>query len=305
MKTSALAKTDALFGFLLTLFWFVKSDIKTTLIPITILSLTSAPLCTTGRIFPVVWWIFLHLLQFDTSNQILDVEEDIKNKPFRPLPAGRISPRDATILRWSLVPICWISSVLHGGTVLFSSMLLVLFTIIYNELQGSRHWISKNLVTAMGFTTFEVGGTLIAGCNASHMDTVGRLSVAISTAVFATTIHAQDFKDETGDRLIGRMTLPVVSPQVGRASILPLLVMWSIALSFVWRLTWAGTIIFVCFALFVGLRFLLLRSMKADQTSFLLYNMWLSVVHLLPGYWRYIGGSNIDMISPSVVYVDK
>jgi hypothetical protein len=34
MKTSALAKTHALFGFLLTLFWFVKSDIKTTLIPI-------------------------------------------------------------------------------------------------------------------------------------------------------------------------------------------------------------------------------------------------------------------------------
>ncbi|KAG2125487.1 UbiA prenyltransferase family [Suillus clintonianus] len=281
-------QSDTLFGFLVTIFLFVKSDIKTTLVPITILSVSSAPLCTPDRIFPVVWWIFLHLLQFDTSNQILDVEEDAKNKPVRPLPAGRISLRHATILRWGLVPACWIISALHGGPVLLSSMALVLFTVLYNELQANRHWLTKNIVTAIGFASFEVGGTLIAGCHTSHMDAVGRLSVAISTAVFATTIHAQDFKDEAGDRLIGRLTLPIVSPQVGRASILPLLVTWSIALGFMWQLTWAYTVLLLCFSMLVGVRFLLMRSRTADQTSFLLYNMWLSVVHMLPGYWRYL-----------------
>ncbi|KAG2039368.1 UbiA prenyltransferase family-domain-containing protein [Suillus americanus] len=287
-QTSAFAQSDTLFGFLLTIFLFVKSDIKTTLIPVTILCVSSAPLCTPDRIFPLVWWIFLHLLQFDTSNQIQDVEEDAKNKPIRPLPAGRISLRHATILRWSLVPACWIVSVLHGGPVLFSSVALVLFTILYNELQANRHWLTKNIVTAIGFASFEVGGMLIAGCDTLRLDAVGCLSVAISTAVFATTIHTQDFKDEAGDRLIGRMTLPIVSPQVGRASILPLLAMWSIALSFVWQLTWAGTILLLCFSVLIGVRFMLLRSRVADQTSFLLYNMWLSVVHMLPGYWRYL-----------------
>jgi len=87
----------------------------------------------------------------------------MKNKPVRPLPAGRISLRNATILRWGLVPICWISSAFHGVPVLLSSMALVFFTIVYNELQASRHWITKNIVTAIGFTTFELGGTLIAG----------------------------------------------------------------------------------------------------------------------------------------------
>lgn len=287
-QTSAFAQSNTVVGFLVTIFLFVKSDIKTTLIPITILSASSAPLCTPDRIFPVVWWIFLHLLQFDTSNQIQDVEEDAKNKPIRPLPAGRISLSHATILRWGLVPACWIISVLHSGPVLFSSIALVLFTILYNELQGHRHWLTKNIVTAIGFASFEVGGTFIAGCDARHIDAVGRLSIAISTAVFATTIHTQDFKDEEGDRLTGRMTIPIVSPQVGRASVLPLLSMWSIALSFVWQLSWACTVLLLCFSVLIGSRFLLLRSRTADQTSFLLYNMWLSVIHILPGYWRYL-----------------
>jgi len=114
---------------------------------------------------------------------------------------------------------------------------------------------------------------LIEGCDASHMDAVACLSVALSTAVFATTIHTQDFKDEEGDRLIGRVTLPIVFPKAGRASVLPILVMWSIALSFVWQLTWVGTILFASFALFIGLRFYFLRNTGADQTSFLLYNV--------------------------------
>ncbi|KAG1786094.1 UbiA prenyltransferase family [Suillus plorans] len=288
MHTSTFTRSDTLFGMLLTIFLFVKSDIKTTLIPITILSVSSAPLCTPHRIVPVVWWIFLHLLQFDTSNQIQDVEEDAKNKPIRPLPAGRISLRHAIILRWGLVPACWIISIVHGGPVLFSSVALVLFTILYNELQAHRHWLTKNIVTAIGFASFEIGGTLIAGCDASHMDAAACLSVAISTAVFATTIHTQDFKDEEGDRLTGRMTLPIMSPQLGRASILPLLAFWSIAVSFVWQLTWAYSILLLCFSVLVGVRFLLLRNRAADQTSFLLYNVWLSAVHILPGYWRYI-----------------
>lgn len=287
-QTSAFTQSNALFGFLLTIFLFVKSDIKTTLIPITILSVSSAPLCTPDRIFPVVWWIFLHLLQFDTSNQIQDVEEDAKNKPIRPLPAGRISLTHATILRWGLVPACWIISVLHSVPVLLSSVALVLFTILYNELQAHRHWLTKNIVTAIGFASFEVGGTLVAGCDMLRMDNVGCLSVAISTAVFATTIHTQDFKDEEGDRLTGRMTLPIVSPQLGRASVLPLLAMWSIALSFVWQLTWPCTILLLCFSVLIGARFWFLRSRAADQTSFLLYNMWLSIIHMLPGYWRYL-----------------
>lgn len=111
------------------------------------------------------------------------------------------------------------------------------------------------------------------GCDASHMDAAACLSVAISTAVFATTIHTQDFKDEEGDRLTGRMTLPIMSPQLGRASILPLLAFWSIAVSFVWQLTWAYSILLLCFSVLVGVRFLLLRNRAADQTSFLLYNV--------------------------------
>ncbi|KAG1718953.1 hypothetical protein EDB19DRAFT_1898940 [Suillus lakei] len=280
MQTNVYAQRDALFGFLVTVFLFVKSDIKTTLIPITILSISSAPLCTPDRIFPVVWWIFLHLLQFDASNQILNVEEDAQNKPIRPLPAGRISLRNATILRWGLVPVCWIISVLHGGPVLFSSVALVLFTVLYNELHAHHHWFTKNIVTAIGFASFEVGGTLIAGN--------GTLVCRDKHGGFCYHYTCPRFQRRGGRQLIGRLTLPIVSPQAARTSILPLLAIWSIALSRMWQLTWAGTILLLCFSVLIGVRFLFLTSRTADQTSFLLYNIWLSVVHMLPGYWRYL-----------------
>ncbi|KII83628.1 hypothetical protein PLICRDRAFT_32827 [Plicaturopsis crispa FD-325 SS-3] len=270
-----------------TLFLFTKSDIKTTLIPISILSAVSAPSCSLSSTAHAVFWIWLHLLQFDVSNQTLDPEEDKNNKKDRPLPSGRITFRNAIIFRWALVPICFALSLCYSAQVFYASVALVFFTILYDECHcHAGHWAVRNFVNACGFASFEYGSTLIARCDRTSLDGAGIISVVCSFGIFLTTIQAQDFKDTEGDRLIGRQTLPLVVPSIARYTVISGLLCWSIGLSFLWQLDIMTSLCFHALALLVGVRFLKYKTIPQDQVSFYLYNVWLSAAHALPGYWR-------------------
>lgn len=109
-----------------------------------------------------IFWLWLHLLQFDVSNQSLNPEEDEQNKGWRPLPSKRVSLRQARALRWILVPLCLGVSWLYSQQILYASVSLISFTIIYNELSGHSHWLVRNVVNACGAASFEVGATLLA-----------------------------------------------------------------------------------------------------------------------------------------------
>lgn len=94
----------------------------------------------------------------------MDIEEDRQNKPDRPLPAGRISIRQAVILRWTLVPICFAVSALYSVQTVYASIALVTLTILYDELGAhAGHWSTRNIVNGAGFAAFEWGSTLVAG----------------------------------------------------------------------------------------------------------------------------------------------
>ncbi|KAJ7186133.1 UbiA prenyltransferase family, partial [Mycena filopes] len=284
---SALYYPTRLGSFLYTLFLFTKSDIKTTLIPITFLAAASGPLSSVSRLPHIAFWIWLHLLQFDVSNQTMDPEEDAMNKQDRPLPSKRISLSQALFLRWLLVPLCWGLSICYSLETFYASIALVALTVTYDEFHAhSGHWLLRNTVNAAGFASFEVGATLIAGYNPHHLDEVGILSIAISAGIFATTIHAQDFKDTDGDRAIGRRTIPIVLPSIARYTVMVPLMMWSIGLAFVWRLSLLTSIIFVSLAFSVGARYIVSSTVHADQVAFYWYNVWLSAAHALPGYYR-------------------
>jgi hypothetical protein len=124
----------------------------------------AAPLASFERLPHVIFWVWLHVLQFDVSNQYLDPAEDALNKPDRPLPSGRITLRQAQILRWALVFICMALSACYSTPTVWSSVLLCLLTYTYNELHlHAGHWITRNLNNAFGFTSFELGATLVAG----------------------------------------------------------------------------------------------------------------------------------------------
>jgi len=113
-------------------------------------------------ILPTLLWVWLHILQFNLANQVKAPEEDKLNKPSRPLPAGRITVRNAMVLRWLIAPLCLAYSSLYSIQLVFTSLEMQLFTYWYNELDGDKSWLSKNAILAIMYGCAELGGTLIA-----------------------------------------------------------------------------------------------------------------------------------------------
>ncbi|KAJ7756410.1 UbiA prenyltransferase family-domain-containing protein [Mycena maculata] len=262
----------------ITLFLFTKSDIKTTLLPIAsgilrsaIGGMVAAPIWSFGNFVEEFLWIWLHLLQFTTSNQscsLTAVSEDTDNKPDRPIPAGRMTLRQVRILRWSLVPVCLAVSYQFSTSVLASSVAVIAITTWYNEFGGGgNHWFIRNLLNGLGFGAFQ------AGRDRTEFDIVAARAILLSIGIYATTTHTQDFKDIEGDSKFNRSTVPLAHPRVARPSVLVGLMAWSSFLPYVWELNAVTTMAMFILAAFVGVRFCTKDGRRNDQISFYWYNV--------------------------------
>jgi 4-hydroxybenzoate polyprenyltransferase len=105
------------------------------------------------------------------------------------------------------------------------------------------------------------------------MTTRTLISFAVNALIIFSTIHAQDFRDEVGDKLMGRRTIPIVWPEGSRIWILVILAAWSVGLSWAFNLAIPFLVPFCCLSLFVGLRFFGKRTADADRRSYLYYNV--------------------------------
>ncbi|KAJ7174609.1 UbiA prenyltransferase family-domain-containing protein [Mycena filopes] len=269
-----------------TLWLFTRSDFMTTMIPISLFAIVAAPLTSPRNLPHLIFWLWFHLLHFNTSNQTASLEDET-NKPDRPLPAGRISLRAAVRLRWTLMPLCWALSLAYSKETMFASMALSAFTAMYNELGGSgSHFVVRYALNGLGFAAFEAGTALVAKDDKTFLDGAGWLAILLSGSIFATTIYAQDFRDVVGDALIERDTIPLRFGNISRTVLLCGVVAWSIALSWIWRLDLFSAVALTALAQYAGGRFILHTTVEEDRKSYFYYNVWVSVAHILPGYWR-------------------
>jgi 4-hydroxybenzoate polyprenyltransferase len=99
------------------------------------------------------------------------------------------------------------------------------------------------------------------------------ITIAINALIIISTIHAQDFRDEAGDKLIGRQTIPILWPEGSRVMILVMLTAWSVGLSWASKLAIPFSVPFCCWSLFVGLRFFQKRTVDEDRRTYLFYNV--------------------------------
>lgn len=102
----------------------------------------------------------MQLLQFCVSNQSLSVPEDTANKPWRPIPAGRITVPQARVLRWILVPVCLIACSAYGVTA--AGVLVVLNALLMNEADLTSHWFLRNVFNASAYSTLDFGACIVA-----------------------------------------------------------------------------------------------------------------------------------------------
>lgn len=107
----------------------------------------------------------------------------------------------------------------------------------------------------------------------TYLDNTAILAIFLSASIFATTIHAQDFEDVPGDKVIGRRTLPIVHPGWARFTVIATLSAWSFGLWYIWDLDATIASTFCALAFFVGYRYIALTSITQDQTSFKWYNV--------------------------------
>jgi hypothetical protein len=136
------------------------------------------------------------------------------------------------------------------------------------------------------------------------MDSVSVTAVIVSCILIFTTIQAQDFPDVEGDKALGRMTFPIYAPEFSRAFTFFAIVAWSMFLNWFWGVGPVSAAFLVIFGTYVGMRYYHWRTLEADQTSYLIYNvrakirheveaerrvtfqMWLMVAHVLPLHAR-------------------
>ena len=293
--SSAYTYLTAFFDFLQNLWLFTKDDFDTFVLPNTIFGISAAlsnrPLAQQLHVYTVLQRIPLvlffnwsNLLIFDLANQRLpdSIKEDMINKPWRPLPAGRLSQRQTRHLILVAMPM-----VLLFNAVLCvwkETALLFNLTWIYNDLRGGDdNWLVRNLVIAMAFFLYNLGSLKVAsGASGPTEDVLGWAAyawTAIVSAVILTTMQVQDLKDQEGDRTRGRQTAPLVlGEQVARWTMVLPILFWSLACALLWGV-WALPI---ATGLYVAYQILRGRGKEEDRRSWKLWSLWTAVLYLLP-----------------------
>lgn len=279
-------------------FWlFTKSDFATFLLPDTafgvfgalagpLLSSNETPdlLMILGRLPRVLLYNWGNLFVCDLANQRLPeaVEEDRGNKPWRPLPSGRITMTQARRLLLVSLPIVlainWVLGAWEETALLFT------LAWMYNDLKGGdEDFVTRNLMNALAFAQFN-GGALKIACGIDQSITaLGYTWVILISCVIFTTMHVQDLKDQTGDKARGRRTAPLVlGDGVARWILAIPIVVWSAICPLFLNVGLPGYLITCVLGFLLVMRIFLWRSIDADRKTYKLWAAWIAVLYMLP-----------------------
>lgn len=291
-----------------TLWLFNLSDLKTIVMPNTIFGIINALVAhkyginTAGtnpilRLPLVLLWVWANLLLLSINNQRapLSISEDAVNKPWRPLPQGRISPSASKRLMYWVYVITPIMSTLFGGGIRQNFGLIFLGT-WYNEFGGGDcHPLVRNAIVAVGYFCFASGamevslGFQLPTPFTETPDSDIAMSLfrwlGIIVAAIVTTMHTQDMYDQEGDSLRGRRTLPlVVGDGCARWITFFCMGVWGIICPLFWGLPPLSGVFLLIFGLAtaVGARSLIYRDVPNDKLTFWVWNIWISCIFALP-----------------------
>ena len=284
---------------LYTLWLFTFSDLKTIIVPTStfgiIGALSGPPLVTDSlgsekilfRIPHIFFWTWSTLLPFAIQNQngSSAIIEDSINKPWRPLPSGRISPKNAT--HYMIAFYCVnIAMSIHFG-VQFQALSLLFLGTWYNRLGGAdRSCLEKNFINAAGYMSFISGALGVAMDTSATAVTTGPIALPWLVSVglvIATTAHTQDFEDMEGDLARGRHTVPlVIGENAARWSIAVAVPIWPVLLPWLFESQTFGYIGPAFLGMIIACRYLTKRGKQDDKGSFRLWNLWIVSLYTIP-----------------------
>ncbi len=282
---------------------------KTTILPATTFAFTAAfssvlssePVPDVGTVLAKasksILWTWMNLWIFNLSNQRLPnaVLEDSINKPWRPIPSGRLTSEEARQILLISIPAVFLSTLYLGGT--RESLFLMVLTRIYNDLGAAEgHFLLRHVNNALGFTTFGAGATQVAR---GSLNMSIYYWLAIIAAAITCTIQFQDMEDQEGDRMRFRKTLPIVLGDMMTRRINAItIIIFSLVAPIFWRLSFFGLLPPFSLGILIAIRTLFRKDLTSDKQTFKLWCLWLMLLYVLPfaksegtvlGFWPQFG----------------
>ncbi|KAK0671264.1 UbiA prenyltransferase family-domain-containing protein [Cercophora samala] len=224
---------------------------------------------------------------FDLANQrgADSVEEDRINKPWRPIPSGYATMEHARILLLSSIPLAMAMNWYLG--VFFEGIWILVLVWMYNDLRGGDHMLRDPLIAA-GSLGFNGGSLRLAGGVGRTVNDEGHLWTVMIAAVILTTGYIQDLKDQVGDKLRERKSVPIlIGDGLCRVVIAAFILSWSFACAYFWRLKLWAFVVPVLLGAGIGMNGLLKRNREADYATWRTWCFWLIVLFTLPTLSRF------------------
>lgn len=241
------------------------------------------------RIPALLIYNWSNLVVFDLANQrgADSVAEDKINKPWRPIPMGKITIEQTRRAMIVAVPLSlalnWYQGVWTEG------LLIHVTTWMYNDLGGGDEFLVRDALAATGYAMFNSGSLKIAGCReptgppGCGLNARGLAWTAIISGIIFTTMQIQDLKDVEGDRGRGRKTVVLhVGERFSRWSIALCVLAWSCICVYFWGAEVASSTVVASLAAIIAWRVVGVRNQPADRITWQLWCLWLISLYLLP-----------------------
>ncbi|KAI1125035.1 UbiA prenyltransferase family-domain-containing protein [Nemania abortiva] len=282
---------------LVTLFLFTKSDFKTVILPQSVFALSLVfsmssetqlfhhrPREVAFRVPYMLIWMWLHLLVEDIANQTLSSSfaEDAINKPWRPIPSGRLTITEARKLIQLVVPVALAVSILLGSFLPSTTLMTMIW--LYNDLDGSSTGpLFRNLLNAAGLACFGWGAVCVLLAGDIGSSDIPRLWLLLTAALTSSTVHIQDLPDKEGDKARKRRTAPLVyGENPTRWSVVILTCFWSLVCPVFWRVSFPSALVPLVISSSMSAVVLLGKSQFCNELGWKIWCIWVTAIFLLP-----------------------
>lgn len=216
--------------------------------------------------FTVLLWATLYIYDFNLFTQLLSIEEDSINKPDRPLPARKVSV-EGTWKRCIIVWLSFLSIPLFKRQVIWNTIFHVFFTILLATTRVGGYWLVKStiMIGAGTFAMLDATWTLMSAHTSNSLWHIISISIWAGLAT-----QAQDFRDQEGDKVAGRQTLPLVFGDANARYLQAgILIPVSFAAIYAMGIGNLSPMLLGLVHGFIALRTLAFRTKKADHTTFM------------------------------------
>ncbi|KAI1406791.1 UbiA prenyltransferase family-domain-containing protein [Hypoxylon sp. FL1857] len=274
---------------------FTESNFFTFIIPNSVFGIIgafAAPALTKGarpstsqilqRLPIIIAFNWINILTFDLTNQRSpeSIQEDLLNKPWRPIPSKKVTADQARRAILICIPIALAFSSSLG--LWMQGLFVQILNWLYNDLKGGDKILRDPLIAIAYGLSHTCSLKLAVGVE-TEISQRGFVWTAILSGIILTTMHVQDLKDKEGDRARGRQTVVLLlGDTVSRASLAFFTCCWSAICAYVWKLDLWLYVVPLAPGITVALRALLKRTSGEDHLTWVCWCYWTVALYLLP-----------------------